>query len=296
MNTYNTDEAAIYPRPAEVGDFSDFQPHLLLIDPPGLRTQSKKDCPELADLLRFFGMVKNAILWIPITAQGKGSPAPETEPSKKARSDCLARGLWVTSVRWSGGIRTCGCRLAYQLPSDAGNKLRGAVNDVVKLMNWNPDWVTHEGPPNQWIYCGSDAGVGADATQSLLRSHAAIWCTPPGLRPWPGTPEAGDTMWLVWRSGGQAVLLGGGILASAPQQRYQTSILWTDSDYPGVRAEAERLGYGGGTAMSFLRLHNTVFPSTDALSVPGNLSPGLNVASPKCIELLNRVLPIPSDT
>jgi 23S rRNA A2030 N6-methylase RlmJ len=152
MNAYSTDEATIIPRPAEVGDFSVVRPHLLLIDPPGLRTQSKKDCPELADLLRFFDEVENAILWIPITAQGKGSPAPETKPSRRARSDCLARGLWVTSVRWSGGIRTCGCRLAYQLPSDAGDKLRGAVNDVATLMGWNPDWVTHDGPPNQGIY------------------------------------------------------------------------------------------------------------------------------------------------
>ena len=151
MNAYNTDEAAIHPRPAEVGDFSDVKPNLLLIDPPGLRTQSKKECPDLTDLLRFFNVVDNAILWFPITAQGNGSPAPETEPSRMARSDCLARGLWVTSVRWSGGIRTCGCRLAYRLPSTAGRKLRAAVNDVTALMDWNPDWVTHEGPP---LMCG----------------------------------------------------------------------------------------------------------------------------------------------
>src|SRR2546426_3576880 len=100
-----------------------------------------------------------------------------------------------------------------------------------------------------WIYCGSDAAVGASATQTLLRHCAAIWCPPPGLHPWPGTPEAGDPIWLVWRSAAEGVLLGGGILAPAPQQRYGTRILWTDPDYQGIRSAAERLGYGGGPAM-----------------------------------------------
>src|SRR5436190_1206024 len=57
----------------------------------------------------------------------------------------------------------------------------------------------------EWIYCGSDEAVDAAATQSLLRSHAAIWCPPPGLRHWSATPEAGDTMWLVWRGNATTV-------------------------------------------------------------------------------------------
>jgi len=148
MNAFNTDEAEIHPRPAELGDFSDVKPNLLLIDPPGL-APSKNEYPDLADLLRFFDVVDNAILWFPITARGSGSPAPEAETSRRAKLDCLDHGLWVTSVRWSSGCRVCGCRLAYRLPSDAGNKLRAAVNDVTAHMGWNPDWVTHEGPPNQ---------------------------------------------------------------------------------------------------------------------------------------------------
>ncbi|MHB8910786.1 MAG: hypothetical protein ACYDAA_18075 [Syntrophales bacterium] len=148
MNAFNTGEADIYPRPAKTAEFLGMETNLLLIDPPGLRAPSKKEYPDLGDLLRFFEMTKNVILWLPITAQGSGSPAPETEPSRTARSECLARKLCVTSVRWSGGIRTCGCRLAYRLPSVAGEQLREAVDDVVALMEWNPGWTTHEGPPN----------------------------------------------------------------------------------------------------------------------------------------------------
>lgn len=151
MNSFTADEADIYPRSAKTTDFSGMKPNLLLIDPPGLRTPSKKEYPDLEDLLRFFEVIENVILWFPITAQGSGSPAPETEPSKAARSQCLARDLCVTSVRWSGGIRICGCRLAYRLPSAAGVKLREAIDDVTALMEWNPDWVTHERPPNKGI-------------------------------------------------------------------------------------------------------------------------------------------------
>jgi 23S rRNA A2030 N6-methylase RlmJ len=147
MNVYNIDEATIYPRPAKIDDFCNDKPNLLLIDPPGLQTQSKKEYPDLANLLGFFDAVENVILWFPITAQGNGSPAPETEPSKTAKSDCLSRGLWLTSVRWSGGIRTCGCRLAYRLSPNAASKLRTAVDAVSALMNWHKDSVTHEGGP-----------------------------------------------------------------------------------------------------------------------------------------------------
>src|SRR5437016_4849392 len=72
---------------------------------------------------------------------------------------------------------------------------------------------------SDWIYCGTDHQANADGTQSLLRAHQAIWCSPPGLRAWPDTPVvAGERIWLVWRDTRRAslVLLGGGVLLSAP--------------------------------------------------------------------------------
>ena len=71
-----------------------------------------------------------------------------------------------------------------------------------------------------WIYCGSDAQANAAGTQSLLRTHQAIWCCPPGLRPWPGTPRGGDRLWLVWRASPASrivLLLGGGRIDQAPR-------------------------------------------------------------------------------
>lgn len=143
MSAFSPDEAAILPRPAEIADFTGAKTSLLLIDPPGLHP-ARSEYPELGDLLRFFEVVENAILWLPMTANGHG--APEVEPSRMARAECLSRGLWVTSVRWSGGIRTCGCHLAYRLPPLARKKLREAVDDVTALMEWGPDGIEHEEP------------------------------------------------------------------------------------------------------------------------------------------------------
>lgn len=159
MNTFSIDEAEIHPRSAKVADFSDQKPTFLLIDPPGLQSQSKKEYPKLTDLLEFFKVVENAMLWFPISAQGSGSPAAETERSTIGKSECLARGLGVTSVRWSRGVRTCGCRLAYKLPSAAVERLRAAVNGVAEIMGWNSNWITHEQPPNHVVDRSGDTRV-----------------------------------------------------------------------------------------------------------------------------------------
>lgn len=147
METYDNQQVTIYPQSAIPDDFADHKPDLLLIDPPGLRTKSKKQYPDLAELLCFFDKVPNAILWFPITAQGNGSPAPETGPSQKAKCECLSYGLSVTSVRWSNGIRMCGCCLAYRLPNEAAYALQSAVDDVATLMRWEN--VKHEIPPKK---------------------------------------------------------------------------------------------------------------------------------------------------
>jgi hypothetical protein len=136
MKTYDEQQVTIHHRPANPEDFKDHEPNLLLIDPPGLRTKSKKQYPDLSELLAFFKVVENVILWIPRTSQGKGSPSPETKPSLDAKNECLSRGLSVTSVRWSNGIRTCGCRLVYRLPEKAAYALQSAVGDVARLMKW----------------------------------------------------------------------------------------------------------------------------------------------------------------
>lgn len=148
-----------------------------------------------------------------------------------------------------------------------------------------------------WIYCATAGQVNAENTQSLLRSHRAIWCQPPGLAPWPGTPQPDDRLWLVWRQQAGAeptALLGGGRVLAAPRQLYGTRLLWTNPDLPGVRDQAAHLNYQVGTAVSFLRLDGPVFPAEGRPEVAGlgQLSPGLNVATAAQAEVLAGVLPI----
>jgi hypothetical protein len=91
-------------------------------------------------------------------------------------------------------------------------------------------------------------------------------------------------------------LLGGGIIEAAPRQLYGTTVLWTNQDAPGLRDEAKRLGYGGGAAMIFLPLRDSVFPAGStppALPTLGTLDTGLNELSPGQANSLAAYLPIP---
>ncbi len=147
-----------------------------------------------------------------------------------------------------------------------------------------------------WVYCGSNSGVSAAATQSLLRTHRAIWCSPPRLRPWPGTPRPGERLWLVWRERSRdetILLLGGGRIEQAPRALFGSNLLWTDQDNRGVRAAAKQLGYEGPTSMSFLRLSKVVLTSGLA-SVRGleDLDVRLNLATAVHVAALSGLLPI----
>src|SRR4051794_23492846 len=122
-----------------------------------------------------------------------------------------------------------------------------------------------------WIYCATAAQVDATNTQSLLRANQAIWCPPPGHTPWPGTLQDADRIWLVWRDHHDAdptFLLGGGRLQRSPRYNlrlFNTDMLWSEVDLPGVRSEAARCGYPPlPTNMSFLRLQ-PAFLLADAL-------------------------------
>jgi hypothetical protein len=101
-----------------------------------------------------------------------------------------------------------------------------------------------------WAYCATNPPVDANGTASLLRSHQAIWF-PPNLNS--AHPASGDFVRLVFRDAatGQLQLLGHGFVLPRPKA---ADTLWSEAQYPGVRAAAQNLGYGGPTNMAFLRL------------------------------------------
>jgi hypothetical protein len=154
------------------------------------------------------------------------------------------------------------------------------------------DWSQLEqgtSPMADLIYCGTDPPVGADGTQQLLLgSYNAIWCPPIRL---PFEPSEGDKLWLVWRSSPDAapLLLGGGRVIATDEGQ----VLWTNRTLHGVRAAAAALGYPGPTNMAFLHLTGVVDPQGRPPIGIGQISSGLNVATPLQTQVLSQILPIP---
>lgn len=134
-----------------------------------------------------------------------------------------------------------------------------------------------------WIYCATDDQVDAAGTRRLLREMKAIWCPPPGLRPWPRQhPDAGDRVWLVWRrreDDGPVKLLGTGLLQANDEERFNTRLLWTHGDLPGAVDLAESLGYRGGRGMSFLVLDGVRTPEAPPEVDLGDVKPRFNEAA-----------------
>lgn len=124
---------------------------------------------------------------------------------------------------------------------------------------------------HEWIYCGTNPPVDAAGTQTLFRDLRAIWCPPPGLRAWPGIPEIGSNIWLVWRAepNAEVIVLGRGEILRAPRELYRTEMLWTGHDDVRLRELAMVLGYGGGTAMSFLRVRDPWLAEQQGVPMPG---------------------------
>lgn len=147
------------------------------------------------------------------------------------------------------------------------------------------------------IYLGTRPPVGAAGTQRLLHEHAAIWCTHPLRAVWPANhPQLGGRLWLLWRDDDRPdmiLLLGGGRIWAPPQGMYDTAILWTDPQHPGMRDVAEAEGYEGGTGMSFLRLvlapYDLVHREVQGL---GALNTRFNQATAVQEQILQNLLPI----
>ncbi len=132
-----------------------------------------------------------------------------------------------------------------------------------------------------WIYVGTEGGVDAHDTQSLLRSHGAIWC--------PGTdrPLAGERLWLLWRdqAGGDVLLLGGGRLVAS-----DAGIFWTSRHDVTMRDTARALGYAGPDSMRFLRLEHRVYPPDGTFPVVtglGAIPAELSEANPGQVAILH---------
>ncbi len=143
------------------------------------------------------------------------------------------------------------------------------------------------------IYIATAPPVPREQTAALLKEYGAIWCPPPSLRPWKGTPSEREITVLGHR-GENCVLLGAGVTRSNSRFLFNTHLLWTNRDLPGVRTRAVELGYAGPPNMSFLVLDDVCTARLDVSGEIGRFldkfTPGLNVVPENSVERLLRLL------
>lgn len=148
----------------------------------------------------------------------------------------------------------------------------------------------------EWIYCATDQQVDAEGTQQLLRDGHAVWCPPPGLRPWPRQhPAPGERLWLLHKvldKSSPPLLLGTGLLKANPEERYNTHLVWTARDQDGLVEMAEGLGFLGGGGMSFLVLDDLKLPKKPEPVSLTDLDPRFNEATQAQRDALREVLKV----
>ncbi len=138
-------DAAVHGCPVTAQDVHSCTPAFVLVDPPGPRTRKNQHYPSALDVVEMAAAAEHAMIWMPIIASGTGSPVPEIPATLETREVFLESGLSVSSVRWTAGPQTCGCRVAFKTSDGIRRAARVAIDAVVRLMHWSTNAV-HEEP------------------------------------------------------------------------------------------------------------------------------------------------------
>ncbi len=132
---------AVLTRSATPADWDGWIPDLLLVDPPGLRSEQHPAFPTLGSLLALTESVSNALIWLPIqTELGRDrTVAPLNASTIGTWTDCAARGFRILAVRWSTRDAMAGCLILLRFRSaTAAEPVRSAIRELVNIMG--EDW------------------------------------------------------------------------------------------------------------------------------------------------------------
>lgn len=121
---YTPYEAEIYPRPATLEDFKELKPDLLLLDPP--------DFENVEEILQFFAVADNVLLWLPVVYVQDNESATSHESFMR----CLEIGTHCITVMWGGLRSTRGCRLICKLHPEGEVAFTEAVKEITRRANW----------------------------------------------------------------------------------------------------------------------------------------------------------------
>jgi hypothetical protein len=172
----DTETAEVFRCAARWDDEAVRRADFLLIDPPGLRSQHRRDYPRwdaLADFLQNRPAHQSILLWLPVKADTTSTPPGEDAASWAAQEEARRYGCQGIRVRWAKGGRTIGCQLIYQLPDTAAKALSQAVKHVVKVAGWQASL-----PPGLKVVTG----------RRPVRNPASLRTAKPSM-PSPDNPE-----------------------------------------------------------------------------------------------------------
>lgn len=147
------DSATVYHRPATNDEEDIRNATFTFIDPPGLKTKSKRDYPAWQDIRGFLPTSNSGrlfMLWLPIKAVTMRKNVPLKPPGEDSQSDAVSKevaslGYNVIKVRYFPGGRTIGCQIIHNLPDAVSEKVNHSVSTIVEIAGWQaglPDSVT----------------------------------------------------------------------------------------------------------------------------------------------------------
>lgn len=134
-------EEAVFTRSATPADWGEWRPDLLFVDPPGLRSNRKRDYPKLWSLLQLAQGIENVLMWLPMVGDrgSRGNTVSPPPSTRKIADECARRGFQALAVRWCDDGPMPGCLLVFRLASPkVARRVTATVADVAQTMG--PDW------------------------------------------------------------------------------------------------------------------------------------------------------------
>lgn len=138
------DSANVYHRPATKDEQDIQNATFTFIDPPGLKTKSKREYPDWQDIRQFLPPPNSGrffMLWLPIKAVTMRKNVSLKPPGEDSLSDAVRREMKslnfnVIKVRYLPSGRTIGCQIFHNLPDDVTERVNQSVSTVAEIAGW----------------------------------------------------------------------------------------------------------------------------------------------------------------
>lgn len=121
--------ATIEHRAAHPAEVAAAAPTLLLVDPPGIRSDAHPEWPDWEFLQALMLSSPSFLVWLPLSAADDGGVVTQAHHF----------GYETTRVVYKDTGSTIGCQLLSRLPEPAAEAMRAAVGEACRLMQWRAE-------------------------------------------------------------------------------------------------------------------------------------------------------------